>query len=68
MKMFKDLYKKAEEMSAEKVLNTNSMANTLSAKEEALKEAWRKDQKALFTEAMQTEDDSTEGNLRHKFC
>lgn len=68
MTFFKSLYTRAQEMSAEQILNSKNMANTLSAKEEALKEAWRKDQKALFAEAMQAEDDSTEADLRHKFC
>ena len=68
MAFFKSLYTRAQEISAEQVLNTHNMANTLSAKEEALKEAWRKDQKGLFSEAMQAEDDSTEAHLRQKFC
>ena len=68
MTLFKGLYTKAQEMNAEQVLNTNSIANTLAEKEEALKEAWRKDQKALFTEAMQAEENNTENNLREKFC
>ena len=48
MKMFRNLYTKAQEMSAEKVLDTNSIITTLSTEMDDLKEAWRKDQKTFF--------------------
>ena len=48
MKMFRNLYTKAQEMSAEKVLDTNSITTALSTEMDDLKEAWRKDQKNIF--------------------
>lgn len=68
MKMFRNLYTKAQEMSAEKVLDTNSTITTLSNEMDDLKEAWRKDQKTFFADIMQAEDNSTESNLRQSFC
>ena len=43
MKMFRNLYTKAQEMSAEKVLGTSSIITALSTEMDDLKEAWRKD-------------------------
>lgn len=68
MKMFRNLYTKAQEMSAEKVLNTNSIVTALSTEMDDLKEAWRKDQKTFFADIMQAEDNNAESNLRQKFC
>ncbi len=68
MTLFKGLYTRAQEMSAEQVLNTNNLTSKLLEKEESLKEAWRKNPRALFTEAMQTNDSYIEAYLRHKFC
>ena len=68
MKMFRNLYTKAQEMSAEKVLDTNSIVTTLSTEMDDLKESWRKDQKTFFADIMQAEANSTESNLRQKFC
>ena len=65
MKMFRNLYTKAQEMSAEKVLDTNSIIST---EMDDLKEAWRKDQKTFFSDIMQAEANSTESNLRQRFC
>lgn len=67
MTLFKGLYTNAQDMNAEKVLNTNNFANTLSEKQEALKEAWRKDSKALFSESTQQEDEEAV-NYRKKYC
>ena len=58
MKMFRNLYTKAQEMSEEKVLDTNSI----------ITEAWRKDQKTFFSDIMQAEANSTKSNLRQRFC
>lgn len=52
MKMFRNLYTKAQEMSAEKVLDTNSITTALSTEMDDLKEAWRKDQKTFFSDIM----------------
>ena len=68
MTLFKGLYTRAQEMSAEQVLNTNNLTSKLLEKEESLKEAWRKNPRALFTKAMQTNDNYVEAYLRHKFC
>ena len=68
MKMFRNLYTKAQEMSAEKVLDTNSTITALSTEMDDLKEAWRKDQKTFFADIMQAEDNNAESNLRQKFC
>ena len=68
MKMFRNLYTKAQEMSAEKVLDTNSIVTALSTEMDDLKEAWRKDQKTFFVDIMQAEDNSTESNLSQRFC
>ena len=67
MKMFRNLYTKAQEMSAEKVLDTNSITTALSTEMDDLKEAWRKDQKTFFSDIMQAEANSTESNLRQKY-
>lgn len=66
MKMFRNLYTKAQEMSAEKVLDTNSITTALSTEMDDLKEAWRKDQKTFFSDIMQAEANSTESNLRQR--
>ena len=50
MKMFRNLYTKAQEMSEEKVLDTNSIITALSTEMDNLKEAWRKDQKTFFSD------------------
>ena len=42
MKMFRNLYTKAQEMSEEKVLDTNSIITALSTEMDDLKEAYRK--------------------------
>ena len=68
MKMFRNLYTKAQEMSAEKVLDTNSIVTVLSTEMDDLKQAWRKDQKTFFADIMQAENNSTESNLRQSFC
>ena len=68
MKMFRNLYTKAQEMSAEKVLGTNSIITALSTEMDDLKEAWRKDQKTLPPDIMQAEANSTESNSRQRFC
>lgn len=68
MKMFRNLYTKAQEMSAEQVLDTNSIVTALSTEMDDLKEAWRKDQKTFFADIMQAEDNNAESNLRQKFC
>ena len=64
MKMFRNLYTKAQEMSAEKVLDTTALSTEM----DDLKEAWRKDQKTFFSDIMQAEANSTESNLRQRFC
>ena len=68
MKMFRNLYTKAQEMSEEKVLDTNSIITALSTEMDDLKEAWRKDKKTFFSDIMQAEANSTESNLRQRFC
>ena len=68
MKMFRNLYTKAQEVSTEKVLDTNSIVTALSTEMDDLKEAWRKDQKAFFADIMRAEANSTESNLRQRFC
>ena len=60
MKMFRNLYTKAQEMSAEKVLGTNSIITALSTEMDDLKEAWRKDQKTFFSDIMQAEQFTSE--------
>lgn len=55
-------------MSEEKVLDTNSIITALSTEMDNLKEAWRKDQKTFFSDIMQAEANSTESNLRQRFC
>ncbi|WP_448915167.1 hypothetical protein [Eubacterium ramulus] len=68
MKMFRNLYTKAQEVSTEKVLDTNSIVTALSTEMDDLKEAWRKDQKTFFADIMRAEANSTESNLRQRFC
>ena len=68
MKMFRNLYTKAQEVSTEKVLDTNSIVTVLSTEMDDLKQAWRKDQKTFFADIMQAENNSTESNLRQSFC
>lgn len=68
MKMFRNLYTKAQEMSAEQVLDTNSIITALSTEMDDLKQAWRKDQKTFFADIMQAENNITESNLRQSFC
>ena len=69
MKMFRNLYTKAQEMSEEKVLDTNSIITALSTEMDNLKEAWRKDQKKFFFFFfLREEANSTESNLRQRFC
>lgn len=67
MTLFKGLYTNAQDINAGKVLNTNNFANTLFEKQESLKETWRKDSKALFSESAQQEDEEAV-NYRKKYC
>ena len=68
MKMFRNLNTKAQEMSEEKELDTNSIITALFSEIDDLKEAWRKDHITFFSDIMQADDNSSDSNLRQRFC